>query len=114
MSVDQPQALGTYRCPRQRGNRGVGQIHWGRRQRGGGVALLSLLLAGLATPALAQQGPALVQPVELCPNGGVLSASLSVEMQKAPVYDPTTNAFTSLPVRTYNLDQTGTWWFCSG
>ena len=35
-------------------------------------------------------------------------------MQAVPVYDPTTNTFTALPVRTYNLDQTGTWRFCSG
>ena len=64
--------------------------------------------------APAQQGPALVQPVELCPNNGVLSVSFKVEMQAAPVYDPTTNTFTALPVRTYNLDQTGTWRFCGG
>ena len=114
MSVDKPQALGTCRSPRQHGNRsedlGTSGALAGRQQRCTPV----LLLVSLATPALAQQGPALVQPVELCPKDGVLSASFRVEMQAAPVYDPITNTFTALPVRTYNLDQSGTWRFCRG
>jgi FtsP/CotA-like multicopper oxidase with cupredoxin domain len=84
------------------------------RQGACGMALLVMLLVCVATSALAQQGPALAQPVELCPKNGVLSVSLRVEMQPAQVFDPITNTFTALPVRTYNLDQTGTWQYCSG
>jgi hypothetical protein len=114
MGVDKPEVLGTCRSLRQLGNCGPDRGRPRRCQDAGGVTLLLLLLASLTMPALAQQGPALVQPVELCPNGGTLSASLRVEMQGAPVFDPTTNSFTTLPVRTYNLDQTGTWRFCRG
>jgi FtsP/CotA-like multicopper oxidase with cupredoxin domain len=114
MSIDKPHALRTCRSPQQDGYRNENWARRGHRRGAGGVVLLLLLLASLATSAPAQQGPALVQPVELCPNNGVLSVNFKVEMQAAPVYDPTTNAFTALPVRTYNLDQTGTWRFCGG
>ena len=114
MSIDKPHALRACRTPQQDGYRNENWARQGRRRDAGGVVLLLLLLASFATSAPAQQGPALVQPVELCPNSGVLSGSFKVRMQAAPVYDPTTNTLTALPVRTYNLDQTGIWRFCGG
>ena len=114
MSIDKPHALCTGRSSQRDGYHNENWARRGRQRGADGVVLLLLLLASLATSAAAQPGPALVQPVELCPNHGVLSVSFKVEMQAAPVYDPTTNAFTALPVRTYNLDQTGTWRFCGG
>jgi FtsP/CotA-like multicopper oxidase with cupredoxin domain len=114
MRVDKP-------CPPQtrhhsQQNSYLGRVWAGHRlwQATCCVALLGLLLTGLATPLMAQQRPALVQPVELCPKNGVLSISLGVEMQPAQVYDPLTKTFTALPVRTYNLGQNGIWEYCRG
>src|SRR5262245_5003395 len=114
MGVGKPEIVGTCRSSGRLGSCSEDHGQLRRWRDAGGLTLLLLLLASLTMPALAQQGPALVQPVEICPDGGTLNASLRVEMQAAPVYDPTTNTFTTLPVRTYNLDQPGTWRFCCG
>ena len=114
MRLDYSRALRTYKGPRRDGHFYRGQGRWRLRYGACGIALVLMFLASASTPAPAQQEPALAQPVEICPKDGVLSVSLRVEMQPTQVFDPLTQTFTSQSVRTYNLDQTGTWQYCSG
>lgn len=75
-----------------------------------GLVLLLMLVASAATLSQAQQGPALTQPVQLCPQNGVLSASLQVQL--TPYVLPGTTQ--PVQLRTYNLVPGGTWQYCSG